>query len=422
MKLNRNHFFVIVSSLALLIVLIIQINWIQKAARIKEDLFNETARIILSRTADALCLDSAACKSIAGESTNDGKRKVDSLFQHYMQLYNIHIDYYFELRRLPSSSEADTQHLAQAEAPVNSPYTPNAYATCIGPGELKGNSLYTGPLELKLIFPDREQFLAEEMGIPFVSSVLLILLVLVVFWKTTLSLMKEKEVADRTTDFLNNMTHEFKTPLTNIALAGKMMVKDSNIGAAGKVKHYTDIILDENHKLSQQVELMLSMSALERGEIPLQETDFDLHQLILETAKCMGVQIENRQGQLNLDLLASQSLINGDRQHLSNAICGLLDNAIKYSELSPVISVKTFNEANCIVMEVSDKGIGIDGAFHEKVFDKFFRVPTGDIHNVKGFGLGLTYLKKICDLHKVAIDVESEIGQGTTFRLRFNYV
>ncbi len=416
-KLNRNHFFIAASSIALLVVLIIQVNWIYTTAKIKEDLFNETARLVLSRTADALCSDSSACKSIAGSANAEGKRKVDSLFNHYMQEYNIHVDYYFEFRRLASASSVSQS----AVAPVNSPYTPNAYATCIGPGELKGTNLYEGPLELTLIFPDREQFLAEEMGVPFVSSVLLILVVIVIFWKTTLSLLREKEVADRTTDFFNNMTHEFKTPLTNIALAGKMLQKETNIKQEEKVKYYSGIILEENDKLGQQVELMLSMSALERGEIPLKKELLDLHQVIQAAANCMNVQVEETNGQIKLKLEATNSFVNGDKQHLTSTISGLVDNAIKYAEAPPQIEVTTFNEENKLVIQISDNGIGIDDRFHSRIFEKFFRVPTGDRHNVKGFGLGLSYVKSIVEMHQGIISVESLINRGTTFKIVFSH-
>ncbi|MBL7930342.1 MAG: hypothetical protein JNL60_00485, partial [Bacteroidia bacterium] len=244
MKLNKNYIFIGVSSLALIIVLIIQVNWIYQTAKIKEDLFNETAKIILSRTADAISSDSAACRSIQTSADNEGTRKVDSLFHHYMALYNIHIDYYFEVHRIHSmeGSESATKDEGNPIAGL-SPYTPNAYATCIAPNDLPGNQISSGPLELKLIFPDREQFLMEEMGIPFIASVLLIVVVIFMFWRTTLSLIKEKEISEHTTDFLNNMTHEFKTPLTNIGLAGKMLLKETNINHEDKIRHYSGIIL-----------------------------------------------------------------------------------------------------------------------------------------------------------------------------------
>jgi len=254
-----------------------------------------------------------------------------------------------------------------------------------------------------------------EMDTIFITSVILIFVVLVMFWKTTVSLMKEKEIAEHTTDFLNNMTHEFKTPLTNIGLAGKMLTRDANIRQEEKIKHYIGIILEENDKLKLQVEQVLNMSALEKGEIPLQETELDVHQLIHECIKNISLQIENKQGHLTLDLNAEHSVVTGDKTHLANALCNLVDNAIKYSKDKPEISIQTSNKDHHLIIAISDKGIGIEKEYHEKVFDKFFRVPTGNLHDVKGFGLGLAYIKKIIELHGGKIELESEKEKGTKF-------
>ena len=257
----------------------------------------------------------------------------------------------------------------------------------------------------------------EEMGLLFITSVILILVVLVMFWRTLLSLMKEKKISEHTTDFLNNMTHEFKTPLTNISLAGKMLVKEPNIRLEDKIKHYSGIILEENEKLRLQVEQVLSMTALERGEIPLRKTELDFHLLIEECLKCISIQIENKHGNLNLSLEADRCVVLGDKTHLINALCNLIDNAIKYSKEELELSIQTYNNGDNLVVAFSDKGLGIEKEYQKKVFDKFFRVPTGDVHDVKGFGLGLAYVKKIVELHGGTIELESEKGKGTTFTI-----
>ncbi|MES2689439.1 MAG: HAMP domain-containing sensor histidine kinase, partial [Bacteroidota bacterium] len=284
--------------------------------------------------------------------------------------------------------------------------------------EVAGNS----GLELKLIFPDKKQFIIAEMGTLFITSVILILVVLVLFWRTILSLLKEKQLSEHTTDFLNNMTHEFKTPLTNIALAGKMIVRDSMAKKEDKMKHYSEIILGENEKLRLQVEQVLSMTALERGEIPLQKTELNVHELINEAVKCISIQIENSQGNLTLNPDASRFLVMGDKTHLTSALCNLVDNAIKYSKERPELLIQTASTGERLMIIFSDKGIGIEKEYQKKVFDKFFRVPTGDIHNVKGFGLGLAYVKKIIELHGGTIELESEKGKGTTFTITIPHV
>jgi two-component system, OmpR family, phosphate regulon sensor histidine kinase PhoR len=206
------------------------------------------------------------------------------------------------------------------------------------------------------------------------------------------------------------MTHEFKTPLTNIALAGKMLIKDSE-----KVKHYSGIILEENEKLRLQVEQVLSMTALERGEIPVHKTELDFHRLIRDAFKSMSIQVENAEGKVHLELFAPQFVVMGDKTHLTNALCNLIDNAIKYSKGNPDISVRTENQDQNLKIEFKDQGIGIDKEYQKKVFEKFFRIPKGNLHDVKGFGLGLAYIKKIIELHGGTIELQSEQGKGTKF-------
>ncbi len=408
MKLSRTHLFIALSSLALIVVLMIQVNWIIKTARIKEALFNEKANMVLARTAEAL-FSYKRTRTEAGMTIPVGNhevRKIDSLLKYYMKFYNFQISYYFELKPEP---------VPQSQVPGALARYPPEQPGCYQKNLEQESSLHGS--ELKLVFPDKDQFIFEEMGIPFISTVALILVVLILFWRTVLSLLHQKKISEHTTDFLNNMTHEFKTPLTNIALAGKMMTKEANVTQADKIKHYSAIILEENEKLRLQVEQVLSMTALERGEIPVQKTELDIHALIVDCAKGIGIQIENRQGNLLLSLEAERFVVMGDKTHLSNVLRNLLDNAIKYSPGKPELLIRTFNSWQSLVMVITDKGIGIDAEYHEKVFDKFFRVPTGNVHDVKGFGLGLAYVKKIVELHGGSIELKSEKGKGTSFTI-----
>ncbi len=418
MKLNRTYSFIVISSLALAIVLAIQINWLLETAKIKEEIFNDKANMVLARTTEALCTDKEACTKMGScclqDSSTECKlklekseiHKIDSLFNYYMKFYNFHIAYSFEVLKANPFKTIN-------KTPLTNNVYPSREAGCYVK-DLKEVSNKNG-WELKLIFPEKAEYIKEEMGTMFITSVVLILVVLVMFWRTILSLLKEKKISEHTTDFLNNMTHEFKTPLTNIALAGKMMVKDVNIKQEDKIKHYSGIILEENEKLRLQVEQVLSMTALERGEIPLQKTELDFHQLINDAVKCIGVQIENRQGDLKLQLNANNIVVFGDKSHLTNSLCNLIDNAIKYSKGNPEVSIRTSNVDENLIIAVSDNGIGIKKENQKEVFDKFFRVPTGDVHDVKGFGLGLAYVKKIIELHGGTIQLESEEGKGTTF-------
>ncbi len=404
MKINRTYLFIAISSVALVVLLIIQVSWILQTAKIKEELFNEKANMVLARTADALSADKETCRNMEVNVGESEMHKVDSLFRHFMNFYNFHIDYSFQVLQ-PNARGAKSKTELSA----------NVFKKKLD--EVVGNN----GLELKLIFPDKKQFIIEEMGPLFITSVVLIIVVLIMFWRTTLSLLREKEISEHTTDFLNNMTHEFKTPLTNISLAVKMMLKDSNRGEEEKIKQYGGIILEENTKLRLQVEQVLGMTALERGEIPIQKTEFDFHQLIQETVKYMSLQVEQKQGQLKLELGAEHFVMMGDKTHLSNALCNLIDNALKYCTERPEISIQTSNAGTDLVVVVSDNGIGIEKEYQQKVFDKYFRVPTGDVHNVKGFGLGLAYVSKIVEVHGGTMELKSEKMKGSAFTITLPY-
>ncbi len=406
MKHSRTYLFIAVTTVALLAILGIQVSWILQTARIKEELFSEKANMVLSRTADALSSDQATCKSLQISAGRNEVRKVDSILNHFMQVYKIHIRYSFDVK--PAAGAA---YMGDG-VPKNDPaFQPGAYATCVG-GEDDPKGLL-----LKLVFPDKKQFILAEMGPMFITSVILILVVLVLSWRTILFLLKEKEISEHTSDFLNNMTHEFKTPLTNISLAGRLILKEGNSGQEDKTRQYAEIILDENEKLRLQVEQVLSMTALERGEIPLTRARVDIHDLIRDSVKRMNLRIDHKQATLILHQDAENPVVTGDGIHLTGALCNLIDNALKYSRENPAITIRTFNSGPAVVIEVSDNGTGIEKRYQKKVFDKFFRVPTGDVHDVKGFGLGLAYIKKIVGMHGGTLRLQSEPGKGTTFAI-----
>jgi len=412
-KINKNYIIIGISSIALFVVIIIQFTWILQTAKAKEELFNEKANMVLSRTTEAICADKATCMRIGAcmEMDDDNmlnasinkhdKATIDSILNHYMDYYNFHVDYTFVIAK---NEHSDAHH--NSKAMMSNTF----YKSMDELSEISG-------LQLKLVIPDKQQFILAEMGPLFVTSIILIIIVIVMFWRTIIALLKEKEIAEHTTEFLNNMTHEFKTPLTNIALAGKMILKDHQVAENPKTKQYSEIILEENEKLRAQVENVLNMSALERGEMNLRKEIIDVHQLIQEIVKCMNVQIEEHQGKLTLELLASNVNVNADKTHLSNAICTILDNAIKYNKGNLAIQIQTYNKDNSVFISIDDNGIGIDKEYQKSIFNKYYRVPTGNVHNVKGFGLGLAYVKKIVELHKGNLSVQSELGKGTTLQM-----
>ena len=416
MPQRRTKIFIIFSSLALVMVLAIQVKWILNTAQIKEELFNEKANIILARTTEDLKADPETYNNLKNGGGNHEIHKIDSLFKYYMKFYKFYMDYSFEVIQQDATQPIFLSY--QNDLGAEKYFKPTEPACYKNSLEKVAN---TNGMELKLIFPEKEEFILQEMSTMFFASIALILIVVILFWHTVLSLFKEKAISEHSADFLNNMTHEFKTPITNISLAGKLIIKENANQNNTKVQHYSDIILEENEKLRLQVEQVLSMTAFERGEMPMQKNALDFHSLIMETLRGIQIQIENKQGQLKLNLEAGKFMINGDKIHLINAIRNLLDNAIKYAYDKPNIHIHTSNIDNYLIISIADNGIGIDKKYHENVFNKFFRVPTGDIHNVKGFGLGLAYVKKIVELHDGKISLLSKPNLGTTFTIQLPY-
>lgn len=407
MKLSRGHLFLIVSTVALVGVLVIQVIWIINTARVKEEIFTEKVHLVLAKTADNLSADTGILDNRKMFVSALEMQQVDSLLKLYMDFYNIHINYSFTARSTGKIQSKSPSFITRFN-------DPNAVQMCMEDVPV-GDKNY----ELKLSLPNKQQFILQEMGIPFLLSFILIVLVLFLSWRTLLSLQKEKIISEHTTEFLNNMTHEFKTPLTSIALAGKMIHKESD--DQEKVEYYSGVILEENEKLRLQVEQVLSMAALERGEVPLRKIDLDMHQAIKDAIKQMQLQLRNSGAKVTTLLNAEHFTMIGDKIHLINTFCNLIDNAIKYANDKPEILIETLNDQNQLIIRFKDAGIGIDKAYHKKVFEKYFRIPTGNVHNVKGFGLGLAYIYNIIQLHKGTIHLESELNKGTLFTIQLPY-
>jgi len=413
MKLNKVHIIITVSSIALAALLLLQFKWILETAQIKEQLFNEKAGMVLAKATEALKTDLQMCRTIekcAANSTENNfstslgtaeQNKIDSIFSYYMKFYHIHLNYSYELRK------------DEIIENITNSFSNHSY------NQQVSNSQSANGFNLKLNLPQKKDYIVAELGTLFFSSLILIIIVIILVRYTIISLLKEKSIAEHATDFLNNMTHEFKTPLTNISLAGKMILKDAP--ASTKTHQYTEIIIKENEKLRLQVEQMLSMTALERGEIPVSKHRLDFHHLISESLQYMKLQIDEKNANVEYHSEAKYFMIEADREHCINALCNLLDNALKYSLQNPLIKIYTFNHENKFCITISDNGIGIEKKYENLVFDKFFRIPKGDMHNVKGFGLGLAYVKKIVALHHGEIQVKSE-NNSTTFIISLPYV
>lgn len=219
------------------------------------------------------------------------------------------------------------------------------------------------------------------------------------------------------TDFINNMTHEFKTPIATISLAADSIASPKVITDEGKINRFVGIIRQENKRMLQQVEKVLQMALIDKKDFQLKISEVDMHELIRQAVDHLSLQVQQREGNIDVRLEADTAIIEGDHTHLSNVIHNLLDNANKYSSGSPEIMISTVNSNEGILVHVEDKGIGMTKEDQKHIFDKFYRVHTGNLHDVKGFGLGLSYVKAITSAHQGYIDVKSEPGKGSKFSI-----
>jgi two-component system phosphate regulon sensor histidine kinase PhoR len=264
-------------------------------------------------------------------------------------------------------------------------------------------------------FPNRESFLVANMRMTVLFSGIAILSVLFFLYMIYI-VLKQKRLSELQKDFINNMTHEFKTPISSIKIAADVLSKSEAIAGNTRLKKYATIITEQNQRLNDQVEKVLNIARFEKNNFQLKKERIDLHATLTQIVKSESVRLKN--GKISLQLCEAKMEIIADPLHFTNVITNILDNAIKYSGQNPNISFITEQRNNLNIIKITDKGIGIEKEKIKQIFDKFYRVSTGDVHNVKGFGLGLFYVKTICAAHGWIIDANSQIGDGTTFIIK----
>lgn len=273
------------------------------------------------------------------------------------------------------------------------------------------------PNFLFLHFPDVQQYVLNSMWPMLIASFVFTFIIIFGFTYTIQTIFRQKKLSDIKSDFINNMTHEFKTPIATISLAIDSIKNPKVLGDSKKLDYFTNVIRSENKRMNSQVENVLQMAQIEKGELKLNLEDINMHDVILKAAERMMVQVESREGKIDLQLNSTQPIIKGDYIHLTNIITNLLDNANKYSASKPEITVTTVNALNGINIIVEDKGMGMTVDTQKKIFEKFYRVTSGNIHDIKGFGLGLSYVKAIIEQHKGNIEVKSIVNEGSTFSI-----
>ena len=390
-----------------------QIYWVRKAFDLKENQFNRDVTAALGQVSSKILeitkTPPPANNPVTQLSTNYFVVLVNSPIDNNLLEFLLLTE--FEKRNITADFEYGVYDCVEKCMVGGNNLSPRKISKQVNFSELpawQNDGYYFG-----VQFPLMEANLISQMGIWGFSSVVL-LIVIFFFVYTLFVILKQRRLSEIQKDFINNMTHEFKTPLSTIAISTSVLKDPGIIQTPERLLNYATIIENESQRLQQQVERVLQMARLETEDLGLKRENQDLHKLLSEAVANNSIASK---AVINLKLEAKRATLLCDKLHIINVIFNLFDNAIKYNLNKPILDVRTYNIAGHVVFEVRDNGIGITAEDQKKIFQRFYRVPTGNLHDVKGFGLGLSYVKLIVETHKGKISIYSELGNGSCFTI-----
>jgi two-component system phosphate regulon sensor histidine kinase PhoR len=412
MNMKRSHvqlYLLVLTFICLIFLVGIQINWILKAAQMQETQFNRSVTMAMNRIVENLSRDQEICKEVTSclrEGTKSCmlmmKNRTEwanmgTVIRNDLKFYGIDLDFEFDIVDKNLNSGTDKKS--------------NVYFT----NNLE-SVLNQAGYELKIRFPDKSEFIKAQIGYIFISSLVLLLLVSLSFLLIFRYYKREKRLTENIVDIINNMTHEFRTPLTNIALANSMIGKNELVEKDEKLSSYTKVIRTEHNRLKSKVEELLKTSFSESVKVVSNE-EINISEVAENIIETYSVQLKSKDGSVVLHKPDKDLFVKGNIDSFHIALGNLLDNAIKYNSGSPEINITLRSADNHNIIEISDNGIGIPREYQSRIFDKYFRIPTGDVHNSDGFGLGLYYVNEIISAMGGRIKVSGSPGKGTKFTI-----
>ncbi len=417
-KVSRNtlRIIVLLAAVSILGITVTQLYWVRKAFDLREKQFNRDVQTSLDAVANRIFE--------INKTPVPSNSPVEQLSTNYFvvlvngpvnsSVLSILISSEFQKRNITADYEYgvyDCQEQCMKGDDFKSHQGGKAMASLEQMPVWKNDGYYFG-----VQFSRIEANLISQMGIWIYSSAVM-LVVIFFFVYTLFVILKQKRLSEIQKDFINNMTHEFKTPLSTIAISSEVLRDPRITNTPERLLNYATIIQNETNRLKQHVERVLQMARLENSDVALKREKLDVHELISDAVQNSSLLLQGKNGEIDLQLNAQRSWIIADKLHFTNVLFNLIDNAIKYNQECPILNVSTTNVNGSIIIEVNDNGIGISSENQRKIFHQFYRVSTGNLHDVKGFGLGLNYVKLMVEAHKGKISVESELGNGSTFKI-----
>ncbi len=341
---------------------------------------------------------------------------VDSLLRYELHNKGIYLPFSYEVSHAYSDTLLYKNAVGKAdERPVFIPA--NTYRTPIFSKEIVND-----PGLIKLAFPEKNSLILSSMTATMATTAGLLFVLVVCFGYTLFAIIRQKKIGEMKTDFINNMTHEFKTPVSTIMIASEALRDDEITEDKARVSRLANIIYEENARLGSHIERVLNIARIDKNDFKLENKPVDVNEMVNVVLDSMALKLQKCNADVVLNLEAQNAVINADELHFSNVLYNLIDNAIKYSQDVPQITIGTYNKNGHIVIKVADKGIGMGRDQQTKIFEQFYRIPTGNVHNVKGFGLGLSYVNTIVKRLNGTIAVKSEKDRGSEFELKFSVV
>jgi two-component system phosphate regulon sensor histidine kinase PhoR len=416
MKKKAIVIIVVLTSISLLGIVLTQLYWVKNSMDLKEELFDNSVRIAIKSVSNQLMEnknDSVFQQYMYDLSCRKPKldvtdviipKMLDSLLNGEFKSMSLDDNYFYAIYNRSNSKFISGNYDGNQQALLDSPF------------QFSVSSIYRpGDYYLSIYFPAKRSILLRQMEIWLLLTVFFLVVLIISFFYVISTILKQKKVSEMKTDFINNMTHEFKTPLATSHLAAEMILRSEIIKNPDRIKKYAKVILDENIRLQGQVEQVLQVATLENSQHRFKMKKINVHHILESVIESFELRIKENGIKMKVALDAKNPQVVADSAHVMNVFYNLMDNAIKYTPEKPKIEIKTWNTKGGIHVEIKDNGIGIDLQFQKNIFENLYRVPTGNIHEVRGFGLGLYYAKSVIDQHNGRINLESELDKGSSF-------